>query len=99
MTTSPFAEPPPGGNDGTTVLIMLARVEGKLDVIAAQHSAKLDEHARRLDDHGRRVDEVDDRVRQLEIRPTVTPAKMLTAVVGATAVIAAVSPFLDRLYS
>lgn len=97
--TSPYGEPPPGGNDGTTVLIMLARVEGKLDVIAAQHSAKLDEHARRLDDQGRRVEEVDDRVRGLEIRPTVTPAKLLAAVAATAAVVGVLSPFLDKLYS
>lgn len=90
----------PAGGDGlTTVLIALARMEGKLDAIAAQHSAKLDEHTRQITDNGRRVDDVDDRVRALEIRPTVTPGKMLAAVGTATAVLAAASPFLDKLYS
>lgn len=97
--TAPYGESPPGGDGATTVLIMLARVEGKLDVVAAQHGAQLTEHARRLDDQARQVGEVDDRVRALEIRPTVTPAKMLAAVGTATAVVAAVSPFLDKLYS
>lgn len=78
---------------------MLARVEGKLDVIAAQHSAKLEEHGRRIDDNARQIGEVDDRVRALEIRPTVTPGKLLAAIGAATAVLAAASPFLDKLYS
>lgn len=97
--TVPNVDSSPGGDGSSAVLIMLARVEGKLDVLAAQHGAQLTEHARRLDDQARQVSEVDDRVRALEIRPTVTPAKLMAAAGAATAVIAAVSPFLDKLYS
>ena len=97
--TSPIAEPPASADGATTVLIMLARVEGKLDVVAAQHGAQLTEHTRRLDDQGRRADDLDDRLRALEIRPTLTPAKMLAAVAGTAAVVGALTPFLDRLYS
>jgi len=96
---NPYGEPPPGGDSATTVLIMLARVEGKLDVVAAQHGAQLTEHTRRIDDQERRSDGLDDRVRALEIRPTVSPRQMLGAAVGVAAIVGVVSPFLDRLYS
>lgn len=103
--TTPLPQQPAG--DGiTAVLVALARVEGKLDAVTAQHGAKLEEHARRLDDQSRRsdeidarVDKVDDRVRAVEIRPTVTPGKMLAAVAATAAVVGALSPFLDKLYS
>ncbi|MGC5319321.1 hypothetical protein ACPXB5_11345 [Micromonospora arida] len=97
------------GDGSAAVLIMLARVEGKLDVLAAQHSTKLDEHARRLDDvEGRlRTREaapdvpaaVDDRLRAVEQRPTVSPGAALAGAAAVAAILAAATPFLDRLYS
>lgn len=87
------------GDGSMAVLIMLARVEGKLDVLAAQHSTKLDEHARRLDAIETQRDADDARLRAVEHRPTVSPAAALGGAAAVAAIVAAVTPFLDRLYS
>ncbi|TDC33468.1 hypothetical protein, partial [Micromonospora sp. KC213] len=99
-TITTTAEGPPP--DGTaSMLIILARLEGKLDVVAAQHGAKLDEHSRRLADVEFRLraeearpataPEVDARLRAVESRPVVTPRAVWAAVgtVGALAIGAA----------
>ncbi|SCL32975.1 hypothetical protein GA0070616_4603 [Micromonospora nigra] len=84
---------PEGGSphDGTaSMLIILARLEGKVDVVTAQHGAQLDEHARRLNDVELRLraeearpataPEVDTRLRAVESRPVVTPRAVWAAV-------------------
>ncbi|WP_229398158.1 hypothetical protein [Micromonospora okii] len=82
---SPVGDPAaPLPADGTaSMLIILARLEGKVDVVTAQHGAQLAEHARRIDDSEARLravearppvaPAVDDRLRAVEARPVVTP--------------------------
>ena len=79
----PIAEPPPTGDGPTTVLIMLARVEGKLDVIAA----KLDEHGTDLRDH-------EERIRSLERGRWPLPS--LAALVSIAALVLALLGYLTR---
>lgn len=70
------------------MLIILARLEGKLDVVAAQHDARLSELTRRVDAAERQRQADDARLRTIEARPTVTPRAMWTGVgtVGALVV-------------
>ncbi|MEV0267729.1 hypothetical protein AB0H43_03055 [Hamadaea sp. NPDC050747] len=78
-------------NDEATAVI-LARLEGKLDAAILQHAVMLSEHGRRLDD-------IEPRLRAQEQRSVVTPAAMWIALGVLAAIVAAVVPFLDRLYS
>lgn len=104
------------GATDTAHLLILARLEGKVDVALAQQSAILAEHSRRLDDHEPRLRAVesrpevpeavdvrlralDARLRETESRPTVSPAKAMTGAGVIAGIVAAASPFLDRLYS
>ncbi|MDG4792709.1 hypothetical protein [Micromonospora sp. WMMD1082] len=99
VTTTTTDPVDPSGT--ASMLIILARLEGKVDVVTAQHGAKLDEHARRLGDVETRLraeearpstaPEVDARLRAVESRPVVTPRAVWAAVgtVGALAIGAA----------
>ncbi|MEV1157742.1 hypothetical protein AB0J27_20320 [Micromonospora chokoriensis] len=78
---------------------MLARLEGKVDAALAQTGAKVDEHARRLDAIESQRDADDARLRAVEHRPTVSPGAALGGAAALAAIVAAVTPFLDRLYS
>lgn len=98
---SPYGgEAPPPAVDGTaSLLIMMARLEGKVDVALAQQGAKTDEHGRRLDALETQRDADDARLRAVEQKATVTPRAMLAALAAFAAIVAALTPFLDRLYS
>lgn len=85
------AIPPPDDGGSASVLIALARLEGKVDAALATQGAQLTEHGRRLDDH-------EPRLRLLEATPTVTPRAMWTALATLAAIVAALTPFLSRLY-
>lgn len=85
------AIPPPDDGGSASVLIALARLEGKVDAALATQGAQLAEHGRRLDDH-------EPRIRAVENRPTVTPTAMWTALGTLAAIVAALTPFLSRLY-
>lgn len=84
--------PPPEEGGAASVLIALARLEGKVDAAIALQAAKLDEHGRRLDDF-------EGRLRTQESTPTVTPRAMWTALGTLAAIVAALTPFLSRLYA
>ncbi|OZV74760.1 hypothetical protein CA850_29730 [Micromonospora echinospora] len=104
MTASPDGMP----SDGTaSMLIILARLEGKVDVVTAQHGAQLGEHARRLDDVELRLraqesrpptpPETDARLRAVESRPVVTPRAMWAGVGTLGALIIGAVGVLDKL--
>ncbi|MFD6638336.1 hypothetical protein ACFWDN_21245 [Micromonospora chalcea] len=89
------------------MLIILARLEGKVDVVTAQHKAQLDEHARRLNDVELRLraeearpataPEVDTRLRAVESRPVVTPRAMWTGVSAIGALVVGASGLLVNI--
>lgn len=82
----------------STVPVMFARLEAKLDVALAQHGAKLDKHDEDLRTVNGRVDDHENRIRTGEARTVVTP-KMLLGVLGTlAALVAMLTPFLDKLY-
>lgn len=58
---------------GTSVQVALARLEAKLDVALADHSARIREGERRRDDH-------EDRLRFLEARPVVQPKHVYASI-------------------
>lgn len=89
MTTVP---PPRVGLDTDSVPVTLARLEGKVDVALAQHGAAIASHEREIADH-------ETRIRAVEAKPTVSPKTLWSAIVGAAGVLAAVAPFLERLYA
>ena len=64
------------------VPVWAVRLEAKVDVILAQHEARIDNHAAELDDHERRI-------REVEQRKTVSPAALWGAVVGGVGAAAA----------
>ena len=84
--------PPPDDGGSVSVLVAIARLEGKVDAALAQQAARVDEHSRRLED-------TEGRLRLLESTPTVTPRAMWTALGTLAAIVAALTPFLSRLYS
>jgi hypothetical protein len=81
----------PAGPD-TAVQVVLARLEGKVDVALAQHGAKLDSHAAEILDH-------ETRLRAVEQKPTVSPATLWTVVLGAGGLLATAAPLVERIYS
>lgn len=77
------------------------RLEGKVDLVVSQQTARLDNHGSKIDDHEVRLrglerdmpHDAHDRLRGVEERKTVSPAQLWTAVAsgaGALASIAAV---------
>lgn len=83
---------PPEEGGSTSVLIALARLEGKVDAALALQAAKLDEHGRRLDDF-------ESRLRSQESTPSVTPRAMWSALGVLAAIVGALTPVIARLYS
>ena len=85
-----------------TTAVVLARIEGKLDVVAVQ----LTTIARTQDDHEARIraltsalpDRLDERLREVEGRATVSPRALAAALVTAVGVVASLSPLLARIY-
>ncbi|MEU8655266.1 hypothetical protein [Actinoplanes philippinensis] len=82
---------PPPDDGGAAVLIALARLEGKVDAALARQAAQVDEHDRRLAD-------VEVRLRAIEATPTVSPRAMWTALGTLSAIVAALTPIISRLY-
>jgi hypothetical protein len=70
-------------NDSTALLVGMTRLEAKVDVVLAQHGAKIDAHASDLQDH-------EERLRVLEARPTVSPRVLWTTVASIITALAAV---------
>lgn len=70
----------------------LARVEAKIDVVLAQHEAKIEQHDEGLQDH-------EGRLRILERTPSVSPRTLWATVSSGVIVMAAIGPILARLYS
>lgn len=99
MTASTPDAPLPAVDGTASLLIMMARLEGKVDVALTAQGAKVDEHARRLDSVERNGAATDDRLREVERRPSVTPLAALGGAAAIAAIVAAATPFLDRLYS
>lgn len=77
-------------DEATKLLVALTRLEGKIDLILAQHSADIGAHRERLDDHERRL-------RTVEQTPTVSPAKLWTAVCTAAGLIVSILTFVSPL--
>ena len=88
-----------------TTRVVLARLEGKLDVIAVQLSALI----RTQDDHEARLralearpaadsSDHEARLRTIEARPTVSPRQLAAALVTALGALATASPLLARIY-
>lgn len=77
-------------DETTNLLIALTRLEGKIDLILAQHSSDIGAHRERLDDHERRI-------RTIEGTPTVTPAKLWTAVCTSAGLIVSILTILANL--
>lgn len=86
-----------GGDDDLRV--MLARLEGKVDAALAGQGATVSEHGRRITESEARADAFDARLRAVEQRPTVSPRAMLAGLASVATVAAALTPFVDRLYS
>lgn len=82
----------PDNPESSSVPVMFARLEAKLDVALAQQGAAIDDHDKAIDDH-------ETRLRLVEARPTVSPRALWSAVAGAAGLFAALSPLLERLYS
>lgn len=90
------------------VLIMFTRLEAKLDVALAQHGAKLDQHGSDIADHETRIRGVEarpiaptdheTRLRTVESRPVITWRALMTAIGVCAAAIAALTPFVAKLY-
>lgn len=110
----PVSETPAHGEPSPAdVRIWFARLEAKLDVALAQHGAKIEEHGRQIGELQAHVSRLDDRpvatveglldheqrIRELAARPYVAPRHLWAALGASAAAIAAVSPFLDRLYT
>lgn len=99
--------------EGTAIQVMFARLEAKLDVALAQHGAKLEQHGQEIAELRATVRKVEDRpvaspdgmvdheqrLRQIEATPTVSPRALWTALASGAGVIAALSPFIQKLYS
>ena len=83
---------PRSGPDTDSVPVMLARLEGKVDVALAQQGAKLDGHAAEIADH-------ESRLRAVEAKPTVSPRTLWTVIGSVIAAFATISPLLERLYA
>lgn len=65
------------------LLIAIARLEAKLDVALAQHSASIAQHDEAIEDH-------EARLRHLEETPTVSPSKLWTTVSAAAGLIVSI---------
>jgi len=93
--------------------VMLARLEAKVDVALAQHGAQVESHAQQLARLEAKVGKIEDRpvaapegiidheyrLRELEARPYISPRQLGAWIVGTSATVAAVAPFLERLYT
>lgn len=79
--------------------IILARLEGKVDAALAMHAVRLDESARRHDATEAWQRAAEERLRAVESRPVITPAAAVTGAGVLAAVVAALSPLAERLYS
>jgi hypothetical protein len=83
---------------GTNVEVMFARLEAKLDVALAQHGATLDKHAEDIAEVRKVQDDHEKRHRACETRTVITPKMFLGTLGGLAAVVAALTPFLDKIY-
>lgn len=98
-----------GTPDGTNerLAVTLARLEGKVDVALAQHGASIAAHDREIIDHETRLravegkvpERAEDRLRAVEGRSSVSWKQLWAAVASVAALIAGLSPLLERLYS
>lgn len=80
-------------HDEEDTRVTLARLEAKLDVALAQHTARLDRLTDQGNDHERRL-------RAVEARPLPpSVASMLAALMAVMTVLVAVVALLDRLYT
>lgn len=81
------------------------RLEGKVDLVVAQQTARLDSHAEDLKDHETRLRAVEDRMpedakhrlREVESRKTVAPAQLWAVTASGVAAIGAASTALNIL--
>jgi hypothetical protein len=80
----------PGAGTDPSVVLAVARVEAKIDVVLAQHETKIQAHGDELADH-------ESRLRVLESRATVSPRALWTTVSGAAVLLVTLSPVLTRL--
>jgi hypothetical protein len=97
MTTPGAPEPQ---DPYVAVLVQLARMEGKIDAAVAAHGTKIEELARRQDKADNDIlKDIQPRLRAVEARPSVSPRALLAGLASVAAIIAALTPFLDKLYS
>jgi hypothetical protein len=94
VSAPPHAEAPAPLSAGApaepAVVLAVARVEAKIDVVLAQHETKIAAHGDDLADH-------ETRLRDLERRSTVSPRTLWTTVSGAAVLLVSLSPVLTRL--
>jgi hypothetical protein len=62
-----------GSSPDDSTLVVLTRLEAKVDVALAHHGASIDAHRREIDDH-------EGRLRRLEERRTISPRELWGAV-------------------
>lgn len=105
MTTPPMT-PPLAGDSDSDIRVIMTRLEAKVDVVLAQHGAKLENHDNEIRELKARPvvtrEEYQDhetRIRDLTLRPYVSPKVLAGVVFGIFGAIGAVAPFLDRLYT
>lgn len=89
---STVVPPPRTGPDTDSVPVMIARLEGKVDVALAQHGATISIHDADIADH-------ETRLRVVEAKSTVSARQLWGAVCSAAGLIALAAPFLERLYA
>ena len=72
------------------MLVAIARLEGKVDVVLARHDVRLSAVERESADH-------DGRIRALEARPTVSPRALWAAVTSGAALVFGVITLINNL--
>lgn len=87
---TPANEIPAGTTPESALLMVVMRLETKVDVALAQHGADIQNQGRDIQDH-------EDRIRKLELKPTVSPGVLWTTVASAAGLFLAATPILQKI--
>lgn len=89
-TPAPDNEIPAGTPPEVALLMVVMRLETKVDVALAQHGADIKAQGKDIEDH-------ESRLRVLELRPTVSPRVLWTTVASAAGLVLASMPLVEKI--
>jgi len=90
--SQPPNEIPAGTAPDAALLMVVMRLETKVDVALAQHGSDLKSQGEDIADH-------EERIRRLELKPTVSPGALWSTVAGAVGLMLAGMPVLEKILS